>query len=252
MTFEEASSLDLDQAETALWRRSRAGDRSARERLFNDHYPYARSLARRHFLDQKSGDIAFGDLCQLAAAGLLEAIDAFELERGIPFRGFARRRIVGSILDGVARMSEVRQQQSFRNRVRRERMRSIGVEGPKVAALSAKDALQALIDVAMGLALGFMLEDTSLYRSPESEQPAASSYDSLVWKEAVVAVSNAMEALPAQEQMVIRGHYLDGLQFEQIAQLLGLSKGRISQIHRAGLTRLKTKLGSSGHFNFSG
>jgi RNA polymerase sigma factor for flagellar operon FliA len=230
----------------------KAGDRSARERLFSEYYPYARSLARRHFLDRKTGDIELGDLCQLAAAGLLEAIDAFDLERGIPFKGFARRRIVGSILDGVSRMSEVRQQQSFRNRVRRERTRSIGIESPKVAALSGKDALQALIDVAMGLALGFMLEDTSLYRSPTSEQPAVSSYDSLVWKEAVAAVHSALEALPAQEFAVIRGHYLDGLQFEQVAQLLGLSKGRVSQIHRAGLTRLKTRLGSNGHFNLSG
>lgn len=252
MTLDDAKALGVDAAEASLWREARGGDRLAREQLFKNHFPYARSLARRHFLDRRGGDIEFGDLCQLASAGLLEAIDAFDPNRAVPFRGFARRRIVGSILDGVATTSEVRQQQSFRNRVRRERMRSLGIDKSQAATLSGKDALQALIDVAMGLALGFMLEDTNLYVASEAGEHPVTSYDSLVWKDAVKAVSAAVESLPVQELSVIRGHYLDGLQFEQIAAVLGLSKGRISQIHRAGLARLRTRLASSGHFNLSG
>ena len=41
---------------------------------------------------------------------------------------------------------------------------------------------------------------------------------------------------------VIGYHYFHSLPFEQIAGILGLSKGRISQIHRAGLARLREKI----------
>ncbi len=252
MTSGDTKSPDMDTAERSLWRLAKGGDTKAREQLFQNHLPYARSLARRHFLDRRSGDIEFGDLCQLAAAGLLEAIDAYDPARAVPFRGFARRRIAGSIVDGVATMSEVRQQQSFRSRVRRARIRSLGVDANRTAALSAKDALQALLEVAMGLALGFMLEDTSLYVASDVDEAAVNAYDSLVWKEAVSAIGAAMDTLPPQELTVIRSHYIDGLQFEQIAATLRLSKGRVSQIHRSGLNRLRARLGSSGHFSFSG
>ena len=76
----------------------------------------------------------------------------------MPFRGFAVRRINGSILDGLAKMNEVREQISFRRRVKRERMRSL--TPADADALPAGEAMEALIDLAVGLALGFMLEGT--------------------------------------------------------------------------------------------
>jgi RNA polymerase sigma factor for flagellar operon FliA len=40
----------------------------------------------------------------------------------------------------------------------------------------------------------------------------------------------------------VRQHYDHGLSFAQVAQLMGLSRGRISQLHRAALDRLRKRL----------
>jgi len=50
-------------------------------------------------------------------------------------------------------------------------------------------------------------------------------------------------ALPAHlERQVIEYHYLQGLLFADIATLLGLSRGRVSQIHSSALFRLRKSL----------
>lgn len=233
--------------EAALWGRLREnGSAAAREQLFAAHLPFARKIARQQQLDRSNGDIDLQDLYQLACAGLLEAIDRFDPAFGVPFRGYAARRIRGSVLDGIARMSEVREQISFRQRMRRERLRSLTEDG--AANLPVAGALQALANLAVGLALGFMLEGTGLFRGNE-EDPCPTAYQSLAWKDMLRRVTDELETLPEREQTILRRHYLDGLEFERIADLLGLSKGRISQLHKAALHSLRKRLARAGQFN---
>jgi len=252
VTIGEASanlgwSAELPPEEAALWR-AFAQDQPAatREKLFATYFPFARQIATRHFLDRRSGDIEFADLSQLASAGLLEAIDRYDPAFGVPFKRYAGRRISGSIIDGIATMSEVRQQVSFRNRVRTERARSLC--DVDTADMPTADAMQMLIDVAVGLALGFMLEGTGLYQAEGERDSGANAYESLVWKETMQRIMTEVAALPEREQNIIRRHYLDGLNFEQIGALLGVSKGRVSQLHKASVGLLKKRLLGSNAF----
>ena len=217
----------------------------AREALFTFYYPFARQIARRRYLDRTSGDIEFPDLCQMAYTGLLEAIDQFDPQVGVPFKGYAAKRIRGAIIDGIAKASELREQISFRNRVRRARVRSL-IDGD-VDGMSAAQAMEALIDAAVGLALGFMLDGEG--QSTGALRPsAATGYDSTVWKETIQRLTREVHALPDRERAVVRHHYLEGLTIEQVGGLMGLSKGRVSQIHRAALLSLKRRLSRAGDF----
>src|SRR5205814_8931097 len=136
-----------------LWAELRqTGSTDARERLFAMHAGFARKIAARHRID-RSGDIEMMDLRQLAYAGLLEAIDRYDPHKGAPFRVYAARRITGSVLDGIAKASEMREQISLRKRLRRERVHSLAGSARKP---SGADAMQALAEIAIGLALGFM------------------------------------------------------------------------------------------------
>lgn len=238
---------DAGDGEAALWREfSAGGSASARRKLFDLHHVFARQIAAKHFLDRKSGDIEFADLCQLAYAGLLEALDRYDPARGVGFRPFARRRISGSVLDGLAHMSELREQVSFRKRVRTERLKSLTIEKPET--LDAPEAMAALIEMATGLAIGFMLEGSGLYTAEEAADTRSSPYDSLAWKQLVEALKDEVSKLPPHEEKIVRYHYLHGLGFDQISVLLELSKGRISQIHRSSLRTLRDRLSNGGGF----
>jgi RNA polymerase sigma factor for flagellar operon FliA len=236
----------LDDEEAALWRAQAAGSADARERLFALYYPFARALAGRQFRARNAGDIEHADVVQLACTGLLEAMDRYDPARGVPFRAFAARRVNGSIADGVARMNEVREQISFRRRAKRERMRSLA--GIEAGELGAGEAMDALIDMAVGLALGFMLDGTSLYREEGTVDVQPTAYDSLAWKELVHRLVAELDRLPERDRSILRLHYLDEVSFDQIAALLGLTKGRISQLHKAALGLLRKRISGAAGF----
>jgi RNA polymerase sigma factor for flagellar operon FliA len=242
-----ASAADASpEGEEQLWTDLAAGSVAARERLFALHLPFARRLAGRRFRAQAASDIEFADLYQLACTGLLEAIDRFDPARGVPFRGYARRRIGGSMLDGVAQMSEMREQISFRARTRRERVQSL--LPAKGAGAGRGEALSALAELAVGLAVGFMLEGTGLFAAESAADSRPTAYDQLHLKRTAQRLRDAMESLPERERAILHHHYEEGLTFEAIGALLRISKGRVSQVHAAALALLRKRLKGAGEF----
>jgi RNA polymerase sigma factor for flagellar operon FliA len=104
----------------------------------------------------------------------------------------------------------------------------------------------------MGLALGFMLEGTGLFAEAATESagaaPKDTAYDSLAWKDTVSHLHREIATLPEKEQIVLKQHYLNGLSFDQLAALLAVSKGRVSQLHRAALQTLRKRIRASDRF----
>lgn len=242
---ERKSSNVPDAVEAALWLEFRANRSDlARARIFSHYAPFAQRIARRLFRERNWGDIELADLQQYAFAGLLEAINRYDPENGAPFRPFALRRIGGSIRDGISRLSELREQMAWRGRLQRERLRSL-TEPPQDASSTAVEHLSAL---TMGLALGFMLEGSGLDIDglTNDGRNADTAYDSLVWKETVLRLQVELGRLPEREQTILRQHYLNGVAFEQLAEVLDLSKGRVSQLHRAALMTLRKRLQARG------
>jgi RNA polymerase sigma factor for flagellar operon FliA len=236
-----------EDEEGYLWHAVReGGSAAARERLFTVYLPFARALAGRQFKSRRGGDVEYDDLLQLACAGLLEAIDRFDPALGVPFKGFAVRRINGSMIDGIAKMNEMREQISARNRAHRDRLRSLASDedGP----VPGSRAMEALVDMAVGLALGFMLEGTALYHKESDPGVAATAYDSLAWKDLVERAVAEVARLPERDRRIVELHYLEEVSFDQVAALYGLTKGRISQIHKAAMLLLRKRLSAVAGF----
>jgi RNA polymerase sigma factor FliA len=227
------------RAEASLWRRLRfEAEIECRQTLFERYVPLARTIAASKF-HQRRGSAERGDCEHFAYEGLLQAIDRFDPLLGVPFSAYARRRIVGCIADGLAKMSEFGAQISHRSRVEQERMRSLAPS----AAAAGDDPLSALSDLAVGLAIGMMLEGTSLMPANGAD-PRPTAYESLEWRERQARLAAEVQKLPEKEAVIVRQHYHNGLSLAQIAELLDLSRGRISQLHRSALERLRKRIGS--------
>jgi RNA polymerase sigma factor for flagellar operon FliA len=240
-----AATLGLDLlvrpalAEAALWRRLRFEQgEECRQALFDRYAALARSIARRHYHRRAVKRVDRADFEQFAFEGLLQAIDRYDPLRGVPFGAFARRRIAGSIVDGVARMSEADAQGGHRQRIEQERMRSLARRAPD----AAEDPLAELAELAVGLAMGLMLEGTSLGAGDGGADARAGAYETLEWRQLQQRLAAVVADLPPREAEVLRNHYEHGLSFAHIAGLLGLSRGRVSQLHRAALERLRRQM----------
>lgn len=222
--------------EASLWRRLRLqAERACRSRLFEHYLGFAKKLARHEFRRRPPYGLERGDVEQLAFSALLEAIDRFDPLRGSPFEAFARPRIRGAIADGLARSAEAAAQYAYRRRVENERIRSLS-EGAV-----ARDPLAALGELASGIALGLVVEDAARLLE-EQPAPEFNAYETLAWRELQRDMLAAIEKLPANQRIVLQQHYLNGVDFARIAELLHLSKGRVSQLHRAALMAVRARL----------
>lgn len=225
------------RVEASLWRRLRfEAEAGCRETIFMRYRGLAQAIARKNRGRVRNGAEA-GDVEHFAYEGLLQAIDRFDPLRGIPFGAFARRRISGSIADGVAHQSEVAAQSRGRGRAERERLAALGRD-----AAEEPDALRALSSLVSGLAIGLLLEDSGLIVSDDSADFRPNVYDTLAMRELQAVLREEIGRLPHREAAIVRLHYEDGVSFTHIAELLQLSKGRVSQLHAAALTKLKRRM----------
>ena len=228
---------DPDRVEASLWRRLRfEGNERCRETLFTRYMPLARALAAKYLKAQQTRSIERGDLDQFAFEGLLQSLDRFNPLKGVPFSAFARPRISGNITDGMARMSDMTAHLGHMRRSRRERLVSLQ------AAEISGDALDQLADLAFDLAIGIMLDDTGIVESADGADNRVNVYEGLAWRQAQAALTEEISSLPENEGAVIQHHYQNGLNFATIAELLRLTRGRISQLHRSAIERLRRRL----------
>ena len=227
-----------DREEASLWRRFAATQEGRlRESLFGRYQRFARSLARRHARRRDFAEETGRDLEQFAYHGLLEAIDRFDPQRGVSFLSFAAARIAGSIVDGLGRLDEHGAQLRFRQRIERERIASLEVGGE-----DARSAIEELANLATELALGLMLDAEERESSSGLAGQPYNGFDSLAWRETRALLAERVDDLPEPERTVIRQHYQNDLLFAQIAVMLGVSKGRVSQLHKAALARLRKSM----------
>jgi len=224
-----------EREEAAVWRRySARGDARLRESLFERYRKLAAGLAKRFSRRHQVSHDRSRDLEQFAYQGLLEAIDRFDPSLGVPFPGFASRRITGSIIDGLAQLDEAGARMRFQRLIERERLESLAG-----ARSSRRSALDDLADLVADLALGLMLEAEERREQARNSGQGENGFESLAWREMQTTLGLRVAELPEPERSVIRHHYQNDMLFAQIAAMLGLSRGRISQLHRSALEKLR-------------
>lgn len=255
-----------------LWA-SRSHQGQAREGLVRHFLPYARMQAAKLYGSRHGDELEFNDYFQFATVALAEAVDGFDPSRDVKFETYAAYRIRGAVLDGIESMSERQRQIATLREVRQARLKSllrmepldgegVGVgegqrEGsgqarppaPSEAALFPKDSpLAKLADLGIGLAIGLMLEGTGLV-DPGEHAPVGElqmPYARLEMRQRREQLLALVKQLPEQQRLVVQWHYLQGHPFDALVTRLGVSKGRISQLHRAGLATLRRWLEESG------
>jgi RNA polymerase sigma factor for flagellar operon FliA len=226
--------FDLPQAnEPALWAAVRAGDSLAREKLIETYLPFARMLAAHYFAGRIDHDQEFAEYLQSATLGLIEAVDRYDPGPQVLFKTYAGHRILGTIQNTLETLSEKRAQIAWKQRVERDRR-----DSAKLALRNENDLFHQLADVAISLALGFILDQPDTYRHEEANVP--DPYRSVALRQLRGRMQSLVDQLPERERLIIKYHYFNQLAFDAVADSLGLTRGRVSQLHHQALNRLRT------------
>jgi RNA polymerase sigma factor FliA len=231
--------IDDDRALAALWRNHRAAPSPATRAALFDHYrPTARRIAAEMRRRIPRIGLEPDDFDQLALEALLQSLDRYDPTLEDRFAAFLRIRIKGHIRNAAAKASESSAQYTYRRRQERDRLKSLrdGAENQE------KSVIELLAAMAAKIAIGLILEDQATPNVEDLPTADPSAYDTLAWRQLCNELDRRLAALPDREAFVINQHYRHDVPFQQIALLLGLSKGRVSQLHSQGLERLRKQM----------
>jgi RNA polymerase sigma factor for flagellar operon FliA len=232
------AAAELDSEVALLWSRFHSsGDIGVRERLIRRYIGLARTIAATLYGTRSDDTVSFDDYLQYARVGLIEAIDRYDSLRGTSFETYSSYRIRGAILNGLSRETEVRAQRHRRGVRLAEREHSLA--GPMFANPESA-SLDDFMSFTVDLAVGFILEDGLVECRDES--PAANPYAQAEVSQLQTRVKELVEQLPARERQVLKAHYYDQREFQEIAATLGVTKGRVSQLHSRAVTRVRERL----------
>ncbi len=197
------------------------------------------------------------DIRSAGMMGLIDAANKFRPEKNILFRTFAEFRIRGAILDEMRKLDwfsrSLREKQTSVNRCMTELERELGryPEEQEVAdrmELSLEDYQKLLGQVShLGcVSLNETLDHTDTGRSFQDAlvdtRKGSSPVDILEQHELTRTVAGILEQLSEKERLVISLYYYEELTQKEISEVLGVSEGRISQLHSQALIKLKTKV----------
>ena len=215
-----------DAAEAELWARYHAAaDAASRDRLLLHYAPWAASVARSVHRKVWASPVDSDDFVQNARVGLIEAISRFDPGRGVPFVVYAKPRVRGAVFNGLRAIRG--------DRPPTEQLR----QASRLASLQDEaggDAFDSIVDAIVGLGLGYLLDDTA--------QRSAADEDVLAYAQASqrsVRLRAAVTKLPERLRGIIENHYFHHVAFSELAAAAGLTRGRISQLHKAALTELR-------------
>ena len=212
-----------------------------REAAVAELFPFLRRLALRvSRAVNAAADV--DDLVGDGAFGLLRAIDTYDPAYGTTLEQYARRLIVGAMLNGLRRIDPVSERARRALRVaERERFARAHCEG-RLASLAEMERLDPRLrrareaafahstlslDAPLGSA-GHVLADWRDEPSAQAVQSAGSR-----------ALRQAVALLPERQREVVALHYYGDLSLHAIGRRLRISPQRVSQIHLGAIAKLR-------------
>ena len=101
--------------------------------------------------------------------------------------------------------------------------------------------LQRMSVIMNVLSLDMLVDDEEEHQSLQlsSKDMSSQPEKAFLMEESRQVLAEAVSSLKEKEQMVISLYYVEELNMGQIAEILGVSEPRISQIHSSAIRRLK-------------
>jgi RNA polymerase sigma factor FliA len=185
---------------------------------------------------------AYDDLWSTGAVGLIEAHARFDASKGASFETFAAHRIRGAMIDELRRLDHL-------PRRLRARTDEVDKTKKKLAGELGREASQEELAEEMEMDL----EDLGgLEALREPQVPLESILPTLSFESGVeddldrgkilAHLTKAVETLPERLQVLVSLHYVEGLSYREIAQIMGVSEPRVCQLHGDAMKRLRSNL----------
>ncbi|MEP3479671.1 MAG: FliA/WhiG family RNA polymerase sigma factor [Fuerstiella sp.] len=230
-------------------------DQSLRNRLMERYLPLVKYNAERVWAKLPEG-VDLNDLISAGVFGLMDAIEAFDLDRGVKFETYCVPRIRGAMLDELRTMDWV-------PRLVRSKASKLEAARKAVLAKTGQPATDAELAGEMGLsipefekhkneasAIGLVSLNKKWYETDSYKDVRevdvlqdAKGEDPTGGIQKLDVMKVVTKGLNRNERLIIILYYYEELTMKEIGTTLGLSESRVSQMHSSIVNRLKEQLG---------
>jgi len=238
-----------------IWRTYRTtGDTALRNRLMEEYLPLVKYNAERIYA-KLPDEVELDDLVSAGIFGLMDAIDAFDLARGVKFETYCAPRVRGAILDELRNMDWVPRLVRSRAHKLAAAAKSFEAEHGRIGAddeiaqrlgLSEEDFVKLKRDATavslVSLSRKWFETDSQkdvceidILQDKRGEDPLEET-EKRDLKEALT------KGLSRAERLILILYYYQEMTMKEIGATLDLSESRVSQMHSSILARLKAQM----------
>jgi RNA polymerase sigma factor for flagellar operon FliA len=226
-----------------------------RERLVINHLALVKKVAVGR-VRRLPAQVEMNELIGEGVVGLLDAARRYKPASGVPFEAFAARRVRGSMLDALRAVDTA-------SRRTRRMERNLKNAKSELRQTLGRDPLDTEIAGALGLTrqaydrarkhvdraetTGFVAFEEAFGDDQRALARALGCTDDgpdalLERSEQKALLAGAVGQLPERERRVLALYYEEELTMAEIAEVMGLSESRISQLRSLALSRLRVTL----------
>jgi len=214
---------------------------SEREAAIRELFPLVRRLARR--VKRVVPAVEIDDLVGDGCLGAVRAVDSFDAARGTRLETYARRLILGSMLNGLRRIDPLSERTRRRLREADRKRFELAQELGRLPSRQEMERDDARLRDAHAVAYRMATLSTDVPATERdglalldwSGEPARLALDSLDR----AALAAAIRRLPSRQRVVLGLHYYGDLSLHAIGRRLHISPQRACQLHAGALARLR-------------
>ncbi|HHW47811.1 MAG TPA: FliA/WhiG family RNA polymerase sigma factor [Clostridiaceae bacterium] len=246
--------MSSDNKMAEVWKQySETKDPEIRKKLILEYSYLVKYIAGRLNIYFGS-NVEYDDLVGYGIFGLIDAIDKYDIEKGVKFETYASLRIRGAIIDSIRELDWV--PRSLRQKSKELERIYTEIENETGQPASDKEVAERL-----GVSLDEfykLLNDVNLSSIVSLDEFFEQNYEIGIdfsnaskdfipekyaeFSELANILGDAIEKLPEKEKTVISLYYFEELTLKEISAIMKVSESRISQLHTKAILRLRGKL----------
>ena len=226
-----------------------------RSQLIREHMPLVDIVVQR-MVPQVPSFMTRDDMTSAAMEGLIDAANKYDPTKGAKFKTFAEYRIRGAIfdemrkLDWFSRSLREKHSQLTQTMLRLERKLGRSPDEEEMAEALDMSLEQYHETLAQVSHLGCVSLNETLDHSEEgrsfldnlAQDGGPTPLDLIESQEMTALMADVLEELSKKEKLVIALYYYEELTQKEIAEVIGVTEGRVSQLHSQALIKLRVKL----------
>jgi RNA polymerase sigma factor for flagellar operon FliA len=221
------------------------------DELMTEYAPFVKRIAY-HMISRLPSNVQLEDMVQAGMIGLFDALKGYDMSKGASFETYARIRIQGSMIDEVRRCDWTPRSVYKKSRQISEAIRAVEKEQGRDAKDSevaellelSLDEYHNLVKDAAGCQL-LSYEDIALAGGSNDEYQSGDfngPYKHIQEENFKCGLVDKISNLPEREKLVISLYYDEEFNLREIGEILGITEGRVCQIHGQALVRLRARM----------